>query len=403
MIKSLPQKLQDALIIVALFLLIFVSFSEFMIVAPILKNIGEHLNIPEELRSLLLTTYALAAGFFSFLAGPFSDKYGRRAILLYGSFFFSIATFLNGMAFNFTSILLFRALTGLAAGILSGAAVAYIGDYFPYHQRGTVTGITFMGNFAGQILGVPIGIYLTGLHNFRIPFFLFGVLTLMVFLLVKFVVPTPNVTLSREPITLSNYISKYRNLLKIKNVVFASLTYLFIFLAFSIMISYMPTWFMTRFQVTESAIASLYLAGGVGAILGSPIAGYVSDRFGRKPLIVLANIVLTVLTAWTTWYSSIFRDYYPFYFVIMVCVSCRFSPFHAMVTAFVGAKDRGSLLGLIGTVGQMGLGIGSAFAGFIYKFWGFQFNALFAAFFTLFVTIFVAFFIEERKEVKPLS
>jgi len=393
--KTLPPRVQETLIVSALFLLIFTSFSEFMVVAPILKNIGEHLSIPEELRSLLLTSYSLFAGVFAFLVGPFSDRYGRRAILLYGSLIFAVTTFLNGMAFSFVSMLIFRALAGLAAGVLSGAALAYIGDYFPYHRRGTVTGVVFIGNFSGQLFGVPIGVYLTGLYSFRAPFFLYGGLAFLVFLLMRFFVPAPPVTLSKAPITFSSYVQKYTRLLKIKNVLFASLAYFFIFLAFSITVSYMPTWFMTRFQVAENAIASLYLVGGLGATLSSPFSGYLSDRLGRKPLILVANLALAGLMAWTTWYSSVFQDYYLFYFFLMIFVSCRVSPFQALITAFVDARDRGSLLSLVNTVGLVGLGIGSAFAGFVYKSWGFHVNTLSAAFFTLMVTILIAFCITE--------
>ena len=41
---------------------------------------------------------------------------------------------------DYASFLAVRVFSGVAGGILSGAAVSYIGDYFPYNRRGWALG-----------------------------------------------------------------------------------------------------------------------------------------------------------------------------------------------------------------------------------------------------------------------
>ena len=123
------------LILLALWLMVFSASSQVIVVAPILPRIGEELGVPLQLQGLLITAYAVFVGLSALITGPVSDRIGRRRILLYGSSTLSVALLLHTFAFDFMSLLLFRALAGIGGGMLSGGAVAFVGDYFPYERR----------------------------------------------------------------------------------------------------------------------------------------------------------------------------------------------------------------------------------------------------------------------------
>src|SRR5690606_26547677 len=136
-------------------LLVFASSSQIMIISPILPRIGEQLGINETLQGTLVTAYAVLVGIMALVTGPISDKIGRRKILLYGAGGMAIALACHGLAVNYISLLLVRSLAGMAGGILSGAAVSYVGDYFPYERRGWANGWIMSGIAMGQIIGIP--------------------------------------------------------------------------------------------------------------------------------------------------------------------------------------------------------------------------------------------------------
>ena len=135
------EKSQNILILAALWLLMFSSSSQFFIVVPILSIIGEELSIAEGLRGTLITSYAIALAVFSLIIGPISDKIGRRKILLWGSGVMTASLALHLLAFDYTSMLIVRALAGAAGGILTGSCVAYIGDRFPKREGDGLMGL----------------------------------------------------------------------------------------------------------------------------------------------------------------------------------------------------------------------------------------------------------------------
>ena len=107
-----------------------------MIISPILPQIGEELSIADTLLGTLITAYSLMVGLFAIISGPISDRIGRRRILLMGTGVMSISLACHFFVVDYVSFLAVRVFSGLAGGILSGAAVSYIGDYFPYNRRG---------------------------------------------------------------------------------------------------------------------------------------------------------------------------------------------------------------------------------------------------------------------------
>ena len=180
------DKPSPGLIVFALWLLVFAASSQIMIISPILPRIGEELGIAESILGTLVSAYSLMVGVFAIISGPISDKIGRRRILLLGTGVMTGALLLHHFVVGYYSFLAVRVCAGLAGGILSGAAVAYIGDFFPYNRRGWATGWVMSGMAAGQIAGIPLGIVLAGAYGFRAPFYLFAVAMGMTCLLIWF-------------------------------------------------------------------------------------------------------------------------------------------------------------------------------------------------------------------------
>ena len=154
MVKKEPN---TYLVLLALWLLVFSASSQVIIVAPILPDISAALNVAEARLGDLVTSYAVMLAIFAVIIGPISDKVGRRRVLLIGSATMAASLYLHGVATSYFALLVVRALAGVAGGMLSGAAVAYVGDYFPYNRRGWANGWVMSGIAAGQILGVSIG------------------------------------------------------------------------------------------------------------------------------------------------------------------------------------------------------------------------------------------------------
>ena len=391
------QNTSPYIIVLALWLLVFSASSQIMIISPILPRIGEELNIPDTLLGTLITAYSLMVGLFAIISGPISDRIGRRRILLIGTGVMAVSLVCHFFVGDYTSFLAVRVFSGMAGGILSGAAVSYIGDYFPYNRRGWALGWVMSGSAFGQIFGIPMGVVLAGRYGFRAPFYLFAVTMALTFLLLWFRLPQPPMRKREDRLTLRGAVADYWSMLRRKEIAAASLAFFLMFLGVSIYIVYFPTWLERSLGFSPNQIASLFLVGGVANVLAGPQAGRISDRVGRKVIILLSCVGLSIVMLATTFLVTSLWVAYPLFFITMILVAMRISPFSALLTALVPDHNRGSLMSLTVALGQVGFGLGGALAGPFYADLGYASNTVVAAISVLGMGLIVWFLVPEPK------
>jgi predicted MFS family arabinose efflux permease len=371
-----------------------------MILSPILPMIGDQLDIADAVLGTLVSVYSIMVGIFAILAGPVSDKFGRKRILILGCATMTVALTLHGFVTGYLSFVAVRIFAGSAGGMLSGAAVSYIGDYFPYEQRGWATGWVMSGSAFGQIFGIPLGILMASRWGFRAPFWLFAVTMALTVLLLVFRVPQPNVRLAGHRLSVGRAASDYLDMLRRPEVAWAAAAYFMMFLGVSIFIIYLPTWLERDLGVTGDQIAIMFLFGGVANVLTGPQVGKLSDRIGRKKIILLACVGLSILMVTTVYLVTGPVQAYVFFFFTMILVAMRISPFSALLTALVSDERRGSLMSLTVALGQVGFALGGAVAGPLFADVGYFSNTLLGAAAVLTMGLIVWFFVPEPRAAR---
>ena len=366
-----------------------------MIISPILPQIGDDLGIADAALGTLVSVYSLMVGIFAILSGPVSDRFGRRRILLIGCGTMTVALMLHTLVSDYAPFLAVRVFAGMAGGILSGAAVSYIGDYFPYERRGWATGWVMSGSALGQIAGIPIGIVLADQWGFKAPFYIFAVTMAATILLLFFRVPQPPGKQSLEQLTVGKAAADYAAMLRRPEVAWAAVAYFVMFLGVSIFTVYLPTWLDRDLGISGNELALMFVVGGIANVLTGPQAGKWSDRIGRKGIILLACIGLSSLMLLTVPLVTNLITACVFFFLTMMLVAMRISPFSALLTALVNDDRRGSLMSLAVALGQMGFALGGAIAGPLFAGMGYSANTVLGAIFVLAMGLIVWFFIPE--------
>lgn len=390
------------LIVFTLWLLVFSSASQIMIISPILPMIGDELAIADAALGTLVSAYSIMVGVFAIISGPISDKIGRRRILMMGAGTMTLALLLHGFVTGYVSFLAVRVFAGIAGGILSGAAVSYIGDYFPYERRGWATGWVMSGSAFGQIIGIPMGIVMAERWGFRSPFYLFAITMVATLLLLFLKVPQPNVQLSQHRLSIKKAIEDYVTMLKRAEIAWAATAFFMMFLGVSVFVVYLPTWLERDIGATGDQIALMFLIGGIANVVTGPQAGKLSDRIGRKGLILLSCIGLSVVMLLTVPLVTNLWTAYVIFFLTMVLVAMRISPFSALLTALVSDDRRGSLMSLTVALGQVGFALGGAIAGPLFAGVGYRSNTILGAIFVLTMGLIVWFLLPEpRRDRSP--
>ncbi len=157
-----------------LFLIIFVNVLGFGLIIPLLPFYGEHFNASPDQVTLLMAVYSATQFITAPFWGRWSDRYGRRPILLI-SLAGTVATYVwMALASDLASLFWARALGGVMAGSIS-ASFAYAADITTEENRAKGMGLIGAAFGLGFIAGPAIGGLLAGgdptATNFQLPSF----------------------------------------------------------------------------------------------------------------------------------------------------------------------------------------------------------------------------------------
>ena len=154
-------------------LLAFVQFTvilDFMIMSPLGAIIMPALNITAGQFGVAVSAYAFSAGISGILAAGFADRFDRKRLLLFFYLGFTAGTALCALAPNYHVLLIGRIVTGLFGGVIGSIVLAIITDLFALNLRGRVMGFVQTAFAASQVLGIPVGLFLSNHWNWHVAF-----------------------------------------------------------------------------------------------------------------------------------------------------------------------------------------------------------------------------------------
>lgn len=330
-----------------LFGVLFLGVSDTQLIPPLLPLMADELGISPGRAGLVVTVYALAAAAFALILGTASDRIGRKRLISAALFAFVLASLLTSWSSYFSTLLGARLFTGLAAGTLSTLALSYTADLYRYEHRGKAMGILSMAYFLAFVVGVPVGSLVASRFGWRWVFVGLAVATVLVFAITTALLPADR---KRAPSpALAAIRTHFASRDRLAGIIAAFLTSGGL-VGF---ITYVGVW-LDRQGVTTTQIGLLLMTAGIGATIASPVSGWLSDRIGKKKVVVGANIVLApvfILTASIPWGSGLFVAVC----VLAVIAATRQAPLHALTTELVGADQRGSYVAVRNAASQLGI------------------------------------------------
>ena len=165
------------------------------IIAPVLPEISRnfsYLSNAEFLSKLILTLPALMTALLAPVAGYFTDRSGRKKVLLFSLILYAIAGTTGAYLSSIYLILAGRALLGIAVGALMTSIVTLIGDYFEGIERSRFMGYQAAFAGLGGMVFISVGGLLADIH-WRAPFLIYS-FSLIVFVFAWIYVVEPERT-----------------------------------------------------------------------------------------------------------------------------------------------------------------------------------------------------------------
>jgi SHS family lactate transporter-like MFS transporter len=275
---------------------------DFFLMVFVLKDIATefHTKIPSVALAITLTLAMRPVGAIIF--GRLADKFGRRPTLMVNVGIYSLLELLSGFSPNLTTLLVLRALFGIAMGGEWGVGSALTMETIPPRSRGIVSGLLQAGYPSGYLIASIVFGVLYPYVGWRGMFFV-GVAPALLVLYIRGNVPESPAwkemaRVQHKRAGLLATIGKNWTLALYSIILMTA----FNFFSHGTQDLY-PTFLREQHHFDPHTVSIIAIVLNIGAIVGGLLFGTISEKIGRRRAICIAALIaLPVLPLWA--YSS---------------------------------------------------------------------------------------------------
>src|SRR5438132_3945415 len=333
--------------------------------SPVLPAFAADLGALAELMRVIVAGSTVTGVFFKLPSGALSDVLGRKRMMVLGALFFAAPPFLYPLVGSPWALLALRFVHGFATAIFSPVASAYVAS-LAETGRGARLGWFSSANDIGATAGPLIGgfvLYFSASYPVTyLTVGALGVLTLLVVLLL------PDVDgQRREAKTFAARAAEFRQglaeVLRTPPIFVAAGIEAVMYLGYGAFLGFLPI-YAKKVGLNDAEIAIVFGAQLALAMVAKPIAGRVSDRVGRIPVIVIGLLLCA------TALPLIFRSESLTVFLLAapllgLGVGAVTPVTNALIADLASARRLGAAMGVFGTVWDIGEAAGPMIAGFL--------------------------------------
>ncbi|SDU87187.1 MFS transporter, SHS family, lactate transporter [Microlunatus sagamiharensis] len=272
---------------------------DYFIVVLVYADIAREFGVSLPKMAFITTVTLLMRPVGALIFGLWADRVGRRVPLIVDVCFYSAVGFACAFAPNFTVLIVLRLLYGIGMGGEWGLGAALAMEKIPAARRGFFSGLLQEGYSTGYLLAAAV--YLVLHQAFGLGWrylFAFSILPALISLIVRSRVKESEVWETTRERKVSSQVSAaavFKNPTVIRRFVFL----IVLMTAFNWMSHGTQDVYPTFLKATEDGGAALSsdtalviaIVYNVGAIIGGLVFGGLSERFGRRRIIVFCAVL----------------------------------------------------------------------------------------------------------------
>ncbi len=161
------------------------------IVNVALPDMAGNLGATIEEITWVVTGYILANVLIMPIVGMLSARYGRKRLYMLSIAVFTVASMMCGLAHSLPVLVLYRAIQGMAGGVLITVPQAVLRESFPPYEQGLAMGVYGMGVVLAPAIGPTLGGWLTDRYSWPWVFFINVPIGLLNLIMVQRVLSDP--------------------------------------------------------------------------------------------------------------------------------------------------------------------------------------------------------------------
>lgn len=273
------------------------SAADRLLIAMLFPYVLPEFGLDFTMAGVLMAAMSIGYLLLAVAGGALSDKFGRKIVILPSVLVFSIGSALTGFAGSFAQLIGWRTVVGAAEGSYNMAATAQIAEESPPEKRGMYVGIytsafplfasfvaPLYGTMVAEVWGWRWACYLTIIPGLLLAPYIWWKIKEKGHAAAPALSPVAAPSVPLEKVS-------WVEVLKRRNVLVAAIISIFWMIWLWSWLSF-GTLFLTKVKGYEPGSAGLLMAAmGSGGFLGMMAICTISDKIGRKPVIMLAAVV----------------------------------------------------------------------------------------------------------------
>jgi DHA1 family multidrug resistance protein-like MFS transporter len=334
--------------------------------SPVLPRFAESLGAAPELIGMIVAASTVTGVLFKLPAGALSDLLGRRRVMLLGAVFFAVPPFVYPFVMDAAALLALRFVHGFATAIFAPVASAYVaglGEAARGARLGWFSSANDLGATAGPLIG---GLILYATASFATSYLLVGMLGVLALGMTLLLPETePKTTLAQSSLTAraAEFWDGLRDVITTPAVLTAAAVEATMYLGFGAFLGFLPL-YARNVGLNDGAIAVVLALQLTVALLAKPFTGNMSDRLGRKPVIVL-GLFASAAALPLIFRMTSFAGLVAVVPLLGLGVAAVTPATNALIADLVAARRLGTGMGVFGTIWDVGEAAGPILAGIL--------------------------------------
>jgi MFS family permease len=331
--------------------------------SPVLPLFAKDLGAGPALIGFIAGASTITGIFVKLPSGALSDVYGRKRLLTVAILFFGLVPFLYLIVQDPLQLIAVRFLHGFATAIFGPVATATVAQLYN-EKRGEKIGWYSAANDFGRTVGPFLGgvILFISLNNFYLTYAIVGGVGMLA-LIIGLTIRIPEEKKSEKAKPWKQFSSGIKEVASSRPIVISGAMEAAQYLAVGALATFLPI-FALGIGLNAAEIGLIFLMQGVIGLSAKPFTGRLSDRVGRKPMIVLGLLLCATTLVVIPMTTSL---------IPLMILSAVFGLSVGIVTpsttAFVADLSKqarlGTAMGVFGTIWDIGEASGPIIAGIL--------------------------------------
>lgn len=269
----------------------FAGSAESALIVAVLPAISSETGVTIGQVGWLVTLYALFYGFGTPLISTVLGRVDRRTVVASAEFVFGCASLAMGLLPEFVMLAIARSVLSMGAGTFTSTAQSTAVALSDAARRGRAVAIVVMGGSLGVAIGAPLAVWVSQSFGWRPAYIGLGVLAMVVALIMWRMLPGD---IMGDPRTLRERVS----VIGVPGIKWALATSGVMMGASSIVLTYTAPITTDLMGIPAAFMPLVFLAFGVGAVAGTGIGGWLTDRYGgRQTVLVMTGLQVVEFAA----------------------------------------------------------------------------------------------------------